>query len=127
MNTKSIQIVDLGRGPQIAGHRLTVMDVFFYLHRGYDFDFIHRAMPSLTRAEFDAVVEYVNNHHNELVEEDGRVEERIKQGIAEQKAKGLYREIDTSIPLEERIARLKEKMRQQKAKHAEKNGGHSVG
>ena len=127
MNTQTVRIVDIGRGPQIEGHRLTVMDVFYYLHRGRDFEFIHRAMPSLTRAEFDAVVEYVNNHHNELVEEDGRVEERIKQGIAEQKAKGLYREIDTSIPLEERIARLKEKMRQQKAKHAEKNGGHSVG
>jgi hypothetical protein len=34
MNTKKIQIVDLGRGPQIEGHRLTVMDVFYYLHHG---------------------------------------------------------------------------------------------
>src|SRR6187397_886994 len=102
---RTVQIVDLGRGPQIEGHRLTVMDVFYYLHRGYDFDFIQRAMPSLTREEFDAVVEYVNEHHDELVEEDRYVEERIKQEIAEQKAKGFYHEIDTSIPLEVRIAR----------------------
>ena len=47
--TQIVQIVDLGRGPQIEGHRLTVMDVFYYLHRGYDFDFVHMAMPSLPR------------------------------------------------------------------------------
>src|SRR5207249_3699451 len=64
------------------------------LHRGYDFDFIHRAMPSLTRGQFDTVVVYVNEHHDELVEEDRYVEERIRQGIAEQKAKGLRHEID---------------------------------
>src|SRR5437870_11068664 len=104
-----VQIVDLGRGPQIEGHRLTVMDVFYYLHRGHDFDFIHRAMPSLTREQFNAVVEYVNEHHDELVEEDRDVEDRIKKGIAEQKAKGLHHEIDPSIPVEERAARLKEK------------------
>ncbi len=49
MNAQNIRIVELGRGPQIDGQRITVMDVFYYLHRGYDFDFIQRAMPSLTR------------------------------------------------------------------------------
>jgi len=90
METNGMQIVDYGRGPQIAGHRLTVMDVFNYLHRGCDFDFIHRALPNLTRLEFDTVVAYVNQHHDELVEKYRRAEEFIKRGIAEQKAKGLY-------------------------------------
>ena len=90
----TVKIVDIGRGPQIEGHRLTVMDVFYYLHRGYDFDFIHRAMPSLTREQFDAVVEYVGDHRDDLVEEDRQVEERIRRGSQEQKAKGLYHEID---------------------------------
>src|SRR5881396_3281450 len=102
MKTHTVRIVDIGRGPQIEGNRLTVMDVFYYLHRGYDFDFIHRAMPSLTREQFDAVVQYVSEHRNELVEEDRYVEDRIKQGIAEQKAMGLRHEIDTSVPVEER-------------------------
>jgi uncharacterized protein (DUF433 family) len=124
MKTETVRIVDIGRGPQIEGHRLTVMDVFYYLHRGRDFDFIHRAMPSLTREEFDAVVEYVKEHHDELVEEDRQAEERIQQGIAEQKAKGLHHEIDESVPLEERIARMKEKLRQRQKEQAEKNGGH---
>ena len=100
------------------------MDVFYYLHRGRDFDFIHRAMPSLTRAEFDAVVDYVNKHHDELVEEDRLAEEWIDRGIAEQKAKGMYIEIDESVPIEVRAERLKAKMRQMIKEQAEKNGGH---
>src|SRR5437870_3601171 len=116
-----VEIVDVGRGPQIAGHRLTVMDVFYYLHRGHDFDFIHRAMPSLTREQFEAVVEYVNDHHAELVEADRRVEDRIRRGVVEQKAKGLHLEIDTSVPVEERAARLKEKLRQKLKEQSERN------
>src|ERR1700683_5028253 len=107
MTTKSIQIVDLGRGPQLQGHRLTVMDVFYYLHRGRDFDFIHRAMPSLTREQFDAVVEYVKEHHDELVEKDRRVEEFHRRQIAEQEAKGLRPKIDHSVPVEVRVERMK--------------------
>ncbi len=126
MKTQTVRIVDLGRGPQIEGHRLTVMDVFYYLHRGYDFDFIHRAMPSLLREEFDAVVEYVNQHHDELVEKDRRADEFIRQSIAAQRAKGLYHEIDDSVPVEERAARLREKLRLRLAEQAEKNGGHAA-
>jgi uncharacterized protein (DUF433 family) len=112
MNAKPIQIVDLGRGPQIEGHRLTVMDVFYYLHRGYDFEFIHRAMPSLTRAQFDAVVEYVNQHHEELVEKDRRVDEFYRRSIEAQRARGgIFAERDANLTTEERVARLKEKMR----------------
>jgi uncharacterized protein (DUF433 family) len=124
MQATPVRIVDIGRGPQIEGHRLTVMDVFYYLHRGHDFDFIHRAMPSLTREQFDAVVEYVNEHHEELAEADRRVEERIRRGIEEQKAKGLSHNIDKSVPVEERAARLKKKLHQRLAEQAEKNGGH---
>ncbi len=125
MNANTVRIVDIGRGPQIEGHRLTVMDVFYYLHRGHDFDFIHRAMPSLSRDEFAAINEYVREHHDELAQEDQLVEKRIAQGIAEQKAKGLARDIDVSISVIERAARLKEKMRRQIKERAERNGGHS--
>src|ERR1019366_4449314 len=122
MKTETIQIVDHGRGPQLPTTRITVLDVFYYLHRGHDFEFIHRAMPSLSREEFDVVAEHVKHHHVELAAQDRRAEEFIERSIAEQKAKGLYREIDESIPLAERVAGLKEKMRRQLA---EKNGGHA--
>ncbi len=119
MREKKIQIVDYGRGAQIEGHRLTVMDVFYYLHRGRDFDFIHRAMPSLTRPEFDAVVEYVNEHRDELSEADRRMEERIRREIADQKAKGIRREIDESIPFEARVARLRKRLHERIKEQAE--------
>jgi uncharacterized protein (DUF433 family) len=124
MNTQTIRIVDAGRGPQIEGHRLTVMDVFYYLHRGYDFDFIHRALPSLKREEFDAVVDYVKEHRDDLAEQDRRVEERIQQAMTEQKAKGLHHEIAESIPVSERAARLKARLRRARTDPAENNGGH---
>ena len=122
MKTSTIRIVDYGRGPQIEGHRLTVMDVFYYLHRGRDFDFIHRVMPTLSRDEFDAVVEYVNEHHDELVVDDRLVEERIAREIAEQRARGLGP--DESLSPEERMAQLRKKLMQRKQEQAERNGDH---
>src|SRR5262245_32044309 len=116
--TPPITIVDRGRGPQLSTSRITVLDVFYYLHRGDDFDVIHRAMPTLTREEFDVVVEYVEAHRAELIARDRRAEERTRRGIEEQRAKGLFPEIDESVPLEERIARLREKLRQRMARQA---------
>jgi uncharacterized protein (DUF433 family) len=122
MKTKTISIVDNGRGPQLSTTRITVLDIFYYLHRGYDVDTILEIIPALSREEIDVVVEHANAHHEELVELDRRAEEFIRRGMAEQKAKGLRPEIDESVPLEERIARLREKLRR---RIEEKNGeGH---
>ena len=35
MKTETIEIVDRGRGPQLSTTRITVMDVFYWYHRGY--------------------------------------------------------------------------------------------
>src|SRR5947208_13177732 len=117
MKIGNVEIVDVGRGPQIAGHRLTVMDVFYYLRRGFDFEFIRQALPSLTREEFDAVADYVRAHHAELVERDHRAEDFIRRGIVDQKAKGLYPTIDESVPQSERIEQLKVEARRRKAEN----------
>jgi hypothetical protein len=120
MKTEAIQIVDRGRGPQLSTSRITVLDVFYYLHRGYDLDFIQQAMPSLTREEFDMIVDYVNAHHAEMIERDRRAEEFVQRGIAEQKARGgIFAEADENLTTEERVARLKQKLQQ---KLAEQNG-----
>ena len=121
------RIIDIGRGPQIEGHRLTVMDVFYYLHRGYEFDFIQRALPSLTFEEFEAVLAYANAHRDELAEKDRRADERIREGIQEQKAKGLSHEIDESVSVEVRAARLMEKYLNKLAAEVEKNRGSASG
>jgi hypothetical protein len=121
MKTETIEIIDHGRGPQLSTTRITVLDVFYYLHRGYDYDAIQQIMP-LSRAEFDAVLRYVKTHEGELVEADRRAEEFIQRGIAQQKAAGLSHKIDETVPLEERVLRLKKNMRE---RLEEKNGeGH---
>jgi uncharacterized protein (DUF433 family) len=113
MESNGVQIVDYGRGPQIEGHRLTVMDVFYYLHRGYDFDFIHRAMPSLSREQFDAVVAYVMEHRDELVEKDRRVDESHRRGMEAQHARGgIFAASEENLTTEERLARLRQKIKE---------------
>lgn len=123
MKTETIEIVDRGRGPQLSTSRITVLDIFYHLHRGYDFDVIHEIMPIVTRAEFDMVLDYVNAHREELVEKDRRAEEWIRKGIEAQHARGgIFAPDDESLTTEQRVARLKEKLR---LKQAEKNGeGH---
>jgi uncharacterized protein (DUF433 family) len=118
-----IAIVERGRGPQLSTSRITVMDVFYYLHRGHDFDFIHEVMPSLTRPEFDAIASYVAQHQTELVEKDQRVELYQQRCKDELKARGLYREIDETIPQEVRMQRLKERLAK---KLAEQSSAHSA-
>lgn len=122
--TKQITIVDHGRGPQLSTSRLTVMDVFYYLHRGHDFDFIHRAIPTLSRPEFDVIAAYVKDHREALIEKDRRIDEYHKRCIDDLKAKGLYKEIDHSVPPEVRRERLKARMMEQVAR---KNGDHAPG
>src|SRR5882762_6934160 len=107
MNADAIQIVEIGRGPQLSATRITVLDIFYYLHRGHDFDFIQAVMPSLSRQEFDVVVEYVNAHHDELVEKDRRAEEFIRKGVEAQRARGgIFAEPDANLTMEQRVARL---------------------
>jgi uncharacterized protein (DUF433 family) len=123
MKTETIEIVDRGRGPQLSTTRITVLDIFYWLHRGYDWDHIQRTMPSLTRAEFDVVMDYVNQRREELVEKDRRAEEYHEKRIAEQHARGgIFAPPDENMTQEEWVARFREKV---KKRQAEKNGeGH---
>ena len=123
MKTETIEIVDRGRGPQLSTTRITVMDIFYWFHRGYSWDEILDLIPALSRAELDVVADYVNKHHAELVEKDRRVEEVIQKRIAEQHARGgIFASLEEKGTREERMALLREKL---KKRIAEKNGeGH---
>ena len=120
MTGNPIQLVDRGRGLQLSTSRITVMDVFYYLHRGYDFAVIHDIMPSLTHEEFDLIAAYVKDHYDELASKDRRIEEFHQRGIDAQRARGgIFAGSDDNLTTEERVARLKERLRQVQA---EKNG-----
>ena len=123
MKTETIEIVNRGRGPQLSTMRITVMDIFYWLHRGYGWDDIQKSMPTLTRAEFDVVMDYVNQHRDELVEKDRVADERTEQRMAEQHARGgIFAPPDPNMTMDERVELLRQKL---KKKIAENNGeGH---
>jgi hypothetical protein len=68
----------------------------------------------------NVVVEYVKEHHDELVDKDRRTEAFHKRGIEAQHARGgIFAESDERLTSAERAASLREKMKQ---KLAERNG-----
>ncbi|HQU42882.1 MAG: hypothetical protein B7Z73_05305 [Planctomycetia bacterium 21-64-5] len=75
MNSE-ITIIDNGRGPQLSTSRITVQDLVPYFQLKYSYDEILQIMPTLTVAEIQAVERYVNEHHDEVMEEDRRIRER---------------------------------------------------
>ena len=71
-----IAIIDKGRGPQLSTSRITVQDLVPYLQLNYGYDEILEIMPSLSVAEIQAVERYVEEHWEEVMEEDRRIRER---------------------------------------------------
>jgi uncharacterized protein (DUF433 family) len=68
-------IVDLGRGPQLAGTRITVQDLLPYFQAGYSPDEIAQDMP-ITPEEIAAARQYIEEHRDEVLEADRRIRER---------------------------------------------------
>lgn len=70
-----ITIVDKGRGPQLSTSRITVQDLVPYLQLKYSYDDILKIMPTLSVPEIQAVERYVDEHRDEVMEEDRRIRE----------------------------------------------------
>ena len=120
METKTIEIVNRGRGPQLSTTCITVLDVFYWIHRGYGWEQVHQSMPTLSRAEFDVVMEYIEAHREELAEKDRLAEERTERAMAEQHARGgIFSPPDPNLTVEQRVELLRQKLQK---KIAEKNG-----
>ena len=70
---KTIEIVDDGRGPQLSTSRITVQDLVPYLQAGRSYAEIMRAMPILTVEDIQVVEHYIEEHKEEVMEEDRRI------------------------------------------------------
>jgi uncharacterized protein (DUF433 family) len=111
MKTETIEIVDRGRGPQLSTTRITVLDVFYWIHRGHGWEEIPDLLPTLSHEEIAVVKDYVAKHHTELVEKDRRAEEYKEKRIAEQRARGgIFAGPDPNLTNEQRMALLREKL-----------------
>lgn len=71
-----ITIVDKGRGPQLSTSRITVQDLVPYFQLNYGYDEIREIMPTLSVAEIQAVERYVDEHREEVMEEDRQIRAR---------------------------------------------------
>jgi uncharacterized protein (DUF433 family) len=76
---QQVVIIDRGRGPELAGTRITVFDLIPYLEAGRSPDYI-AAVLELSKAEVDALMQYIEEHRVEVMAEHAKIEERIKRG-----------------------------------------------
>jgi uncharacterized protein (DUF433 family) len=113
LDTRTIAIVDRGRGLQLSTSRITVQDLVPYFQQGYSHEEIIRWIPSLSAEEIAVVEDYYREHQAELDEED----KQIRAHVAEQVRLQRLRFPDE--PRETRLARMKETLRQRRQ---ERNG-----
>lgn len=73
---QTIEIVDRGRGAQLSSSRITVQDVVPYLQKQFTYEQVHDIMPVLTFEEFQVLEKYVQEHFEEVMEQDRRIGER---------------------------------------------------
>jgi hypothetical protein len=74
-----INIIDRGRGPELAHIRITVFDVLPYLRAGHPPTYI-AAVFGLSTREVEALAGYIEDHKAEVAEMNRRIEERIARG-----------------------------------------------
>jgi uncharacterized protein (DUF433 family) len=71
------QIIDRGRGPEIAGTRITVYDVMDYRKHGWHRDRI-AAQFRLSSDQIQAALDYIDAHEQEVAEAYQRILDRQK-------------------------------------------------
>jgi uncharacterized protein (DUF433 family) len=74
-----IKIIDSGRGPGIPGTRVTVYDIIPYLEGGDTPPFIADVL-SITTEEVLALIQYIEEHKEEVMAVHRKIEERIARG-----------------------------------------------
>ena len=112
--TNGVQIVDRGRGPQLATSRITVQDVVPYLQRHCSYPQIQEVMPSLSVEEIQVIERYVQDNYAAVMEQDRRIRERAE-------ARRLPAEQEETLHRQrlERLEEFRQMIRQQKQ---ERNG-----
>ncbi len=79
MTTKTIELVDRGRGLQLSSHRVTVQDLVPYFQEGCSSEEIMRWIPTLTAEEIAVVQRYYLDHQQQLDEEDRLIRARSEE------------------------------------------------
>jgi uncharacterized protein (DUF433 family) len=111
-----IAIIDRGRGPELAGTRITVYDLIPYLEAGRGPTYI-AALFRISTEKVNALIQYIEEHRDEVMAVHAKIEERIARGNppwVEERLKGSR----------ERLYALRDELRRKKEQ--EKNGERPV-
>jgi uncharacterized protein (DUF433 family) len=74
-----VKIIDRGRGPEVAGTRITVFDIIPYLRANHSPTYIASILGLSTR-EVLALMRYLEEHRDEVMAINQKIEERIARG-----------------------------------------------
>ena len=72
-------IVNRGRGPEIAGTRITVFDIWDYAKEHWHRDAIATTL-RLSSAQVSAALEYIEQHREEVLAEYAKIRDREARG-----------------------------------------------
>lgn len=112
-------IIDRGRGPEIAGTRITVYDILDYQQRGWHHSAIAATL-RLSSAQVLAALQYIEDHKEEVMDQYQKIMEWCRQGNPP--------EIQAKVDAVEAKYRILWADRLQRAGFLEGNGeGHSGG
>jgi uncharacterized protein (DUF433 family) len=108
MTTTTPLIVETGRGPCIAGRRLTIYVIYEHLQSGLEREFIKKHL-FLSDAQLDAAVEYIAQHKDKI---DRDYAEIVRQSEERQEHyEQTYRQrsrFPADLPAEERAVILRQ-------------------
>ncbi len=113
------KIIERGRGPEIAGSRITVFDVLDYLQEGWDPTEIALFFRLSTR-QVDVAVRYIEEHKDEVMEEYQRILERSARGNPPE----LQAKLDAGHELFLAMVRDRQKAKTQESPDAGDSRGH---
>jgi uncharacterized protein (DUF433 family) len=113
------KIIKTGRGPEIAGTRMTVYDVIEYYKTGWHRDMI-AAILSLSSQQVEAAIRYIEENHDEVMASYEKNMERIRRGNPPE----LQEKLDAGH--ERFLAKVKElhESKSREAQNAGRSGGH---
>ena len=103
MITTTVEIIDVGRGPQLSTCRITVLDLVRYFRQGSSRAEILRWIPTLSEQEIAAVERYYLDHRHDLDELDDRAVARREEQVRLQRLR--FPELNGTR--DENLARLK--------------------
>jgi uncharacterized protein (DUF433 family) len=76
---QDVEIIDRGRGPEIAGTRVTVYHVWEFCLAGDSREDIALAF-GLSSRQVQAAIDYISAHRDEVESEYSKIRERIRRG-----------------------------------------------